>query len=837
MKSRRDREISARKISLRRISPSRRVSSPRAMVTLGAPRASSCLPDDRTVRLTAFRAINNLEDVSRNHVHENQGPAAGPVSKEQIPLRLLADDATSADQVALSVSEVLAGKVITTDARSFCQREASLDKDWVWVINSGTRAVSQEDAYVRNQLLAARIWLGENNLPFLQVDSRLRGIGNALRGLYELLDFAFLLFVPAEPELGRLVQNGTYYHVEDGRLTPFHQSLLAKSGERPFETSDLRDFIAGELGIAKEKVFSISDQVVSRGPEAVVESIRGLQQQGKFVVIPDMSTAEHFEAVISAKKTLGREKILLAGSRAFLRSFFASFAAGRAGTQRTMLLSQAVDRQKKGAPLAVVCSLEPAMQSQIEYAQGALGPNLVTVAFDSCVMLRDDQKIRVEMDRVQRLVRQSLKAMRPVLLQPSRVQARTDSAIQQKLLDAISQVVADQELHRHVTALFVSGGQTAETIRNALGIAAVEIQGAFQESIPWGRSREGPYKDIPFVTKGGRLGHEEVLFEFFEQGHPLPRANILPVVTPLTSGREIDEAGIEKLIHHLVGLGTTDIFAVGNAGEFRFLANEKRLQALEIFARKAQGKLRVFAGVTGDNAAETRSNYEAAGRLGVFAAVIMPLCFLKGSEEIGPFIESLGSIRPALPLVLYNNPERTRGRNISFEAVEALGFPVMAIKDSSGDLDRLDRYVRALPVYEGQQRQFLEGYLHGARGTVGIIGHVSPLPNEFFAPATTAARREEIARGINDLSKRVKQGGAEVAAYKFLLSLMGVMGDTVASNEPARDLTGAQRELIRASNTELMAAGPGQVASSRRVGDCGPRPHIGPGDGAGKLIS
>ena len=79
------------------------------------------------------------------------------------------------------------------------------------------------------------------------------------------------------------------------------------------------------------------------------------------------------------------------------------------------------------------------------------------------------------------------------------------------------------------------------------------------------------------------------------------------------------------------------------------------------------------------------------------------------------------------------------------------------------------------------------------------------MPNDFFAPQTTAARREEIAGQINVLSKEVKQGGAEVAAYKFVLSLMGVMGDTVASNEAARELTAEQRDLIRVHNAELIA--------------------------------
>jgi len=641
----------------------------------------------------------------------------------------------------------------------------------------------------------------------VQIDSRLRGIGNALWGLYEALDFDCLLLVPAEPELGRLVRGGVFYHVEDGRLTPFHQSVLAGSAECAVRTSDLREWTTQELGSGREQVILIDEEQVARGSSAVVDCVRGLKGRGKCVVIPDVGAQEHFELLIAAAKELRQAKVLLAASRTFLRDYFVSLAAGMGGRAPRMPLTQAVDRRKRGAPLAVVCSQEPAMNAQMEYARRALGPNLVTVEFDSSVLQTGGKEIGREIERVQTLVFRSLRAMRPVLLHSSRGPLATASTADQHLLAAICKVLGGAKLHRHLTALFISGGQTAETLKQALGIAAVEIRGAFQESVPWGVPLEGDFSQVPLVTKGGRMGSESVLFEFFEQGHPLPRANIVPVVTPLTRGKEIDEAGIERFINHLARLGTTDIFAVGNAGEFRFLTNQQRLSALEIFARKARGKLRVFAGVTGDNAEETRRNYEVASGLGVYAAVIMPLYFLGSSEEIVPFVESLGATGAALPLVLYNNPERTRGENISFEAVEALEFPVVALKDSSVDLDRLDRYLGGLPVYEGQQRQFLEGYLHGARGAVGIIGHISSLPNEFFAPTTTGARREEIAREINDLSKTAKQGGAEVAAYKYVLSLMGVMGDTVASTEPDRELTPAQRELIRRANVGLLPKG------------------------------
>jgi len=725
----------------------------------------------------------------------------------------LADDATSADQVALSVCESLSLKVVTLDARSLSQRRLPEDEAAVWIINSGTRALSSEEAYLRGQQLAVGMFSKGTNLPLVQIDSRLRGVRNALRGLYESLDFAVLLFVPAEPALGRLVQNGIYYHLDDTRPTPFHQSRLASSAERPLKTSDLREIVADELGIACEKVFSLDDQVMSRGPDAFADLIRGFERQGKSVVIPDVYNLEHFETVNAALKKLVSEKVLVAGSRTYLRSFLASFAGDRMGTMQTTSLAQTIDRRRKGAPLAIICSRESATNLQVEYAQRGLGPNLITVGFDSGVILAEERKIQCEVERAQQLVLRSLKAMRPVLVLPSGLESGAPPAVQQRHLTAISEVIASHPLLRHVTSLFVSGGQTAETVRNILGVSAVEIKGAFQESIPWGLPLEGPLKRTPLVTKGGRMGSQDVLFHFFEQGHPLPRANILPVVTPLTASGDIDEAGIERLILHLARLGTTDVFPVGNAGEFRFLENASRLKALEIFARQAKGTLRVFAGVTGDSAEETMRNYEAASGLGVFAAVVMPLFFLTNSEKIVPFVKSLAAIQSGLPLVLYNNPGRTRGQNISFEAVEAVGFPVIALKDSSGDLERLDQYLSALPVYQGQQRQFLEGYLHGARGTVGIIGHVSSLPNEFFAPGTSASRREEIARSINELSQRLKQGGAEVAAYKFLLSLMGVMGETVASNEPIRCLTAAQKELIRANNSDLISCCSGAQAA------------------------
>jgi 4-hydroxy-tetrahydrodipicolinate synthase len=717
------------------------------------------------------------------------------------PQWLLADDATAADQLALTVRETLAAPVFTLDAATPAGADR-LPPDAVRVLNTGTRALTPEAARARLAQLTA-LWRDAGApLPVVQVDSRLRGLGNALRGLLEGLQFDALVFVPAEPELGRLVREGVAYHAEGGRWTLFHESALAGPG---LCTSALREWLAAELGLPAERIRSVPETVVERGPDALALEIERLCTGEKPVVVPDVTRAEHFARISAALGRMRSRRILLAGSRTFLRAHFAALSGGTAARATDAGLETFVDTRRRAAPLAVVASTETAMLAQCTGAQRALGPNLVVVPFDAACARDRDAARAAEAARVRDVVRAALRAMRPVLLRATDTPAPGGLEEQQRLLDALAAAVADPALMRAVSALFVSGGQTAETLRRALGVGAVEIRGAMEPGVPWGVARGGVADGLPWVSKGGRLGSEPVLTRFFEQTHPWPRANILPVVTPLTPERQIDGEGIERLLEHLLRLGTTDIFAVGNAGEFRFLKPAQRREALERFIRAARGRLRVFGGITGDTPEETRALYEAAAQWGARAAVAMPLHFLNRSEDVPAWVAGLRETGANLPLILYNNPARTRGENLAFEIVETLEFPVVAIKDSSGDPARLARYAASFPVYQGQQRQLWEGWLQGARGAVAILGHVSPLPNEFFAPGTPPERRETIAREINDLSQRVKQGAPEVAAYKFVLSLAGIIGDTVASDDPTRQLTPAQREQIQRSTTELVA--------------------------------
>ncbi len=714
---------------------------------------------------------------------------------------MLADDATAADQLALSVHETLGPPVFTLDLAALEQPE-SLPATGLRVLNAATRALPLETARRRMAQLAALWQSADALLPIVQVDSRLRGVGQVLKGLFETLVCDALLFVPAEPELGRLVRQGTAWQVEGDRWKPLNPA--AADAGAPANAS-LRDLLSAELGISPEKIHSVAETVLAGGAQALQQELERLAT-AKNVIVPNVTSAEQFQRISAAVAEIGTRRILLAGSRTFLRAHLARLAGDQRAVSARSELSEVIDPRRRAAPLAVVASTEATMPEQCAFARRALGPNLVEITFDPLCIRSGEGALAAETARVIGVAHRALRAMRPVLLQVAATPRLEEPHEQQRLLEALAATVANASVSGHVSGLFVAGGQTAETLRRALGTSVLEIRGALETGVPWGVAQRGAATGLPWVTKGGRLGSPRVLAEFFEQAHPWPRSNILPVLTPLTADKRLDAVGLERLLEHLLRLGTTDLFVVGNAGEFRFLSPAGRREALEMFIRAARGRFRIFAGVTGQTADESRRLYEAAAQLGARAAVVMPLYFLESSAEIPDWIESLRDSGANLPLILYNNPERTRGQNIAFEIVEALTFPVVAIKDSSGDPARLARYAENFPVYQGQQRQLWEGWLRGARGAVAIIGHVSALPNEFFALRTAPERREAIARRINELSRQIKQDAPEVAAYKFVLSLAGIIGETVAADEPARQLTPEQRERIRQNTVELVAA-------------------------------
>src|SRR5207248_383817 len=86
----------------------------------------------------------------------------------------------------------------------------------------------------------------------------------------------------------------------------------------------------------------------------------------------------------------------------------------------------------------------------------------------------------------------------------------------------------------------------------------------------------------------------------------------------------------------------------------------------------------------------------------------------------------------ALPVVLYNNPATCGGVKIDVDSVAKLAeLPnILAIKDSSGDLQNTLEYIRVVPerfsVMMGRDTLIYSALEMGAKGAVPATGNIAP---------------------------------------------------------------------------------------------------------------
>ncbi|HMO35451.1 MAG TPA: 4-hydroxy-tetrahydrodipicolinate synthase [Gemmatales bacterium] len=208
---------------------------------------------------------------------------------------------------------------------------------------------------------------------------------------------------------------------------------------------------------------------------------------------------------------------------------------------------------------------------------------------------------------------------------------------------------------------------------------------------------------------------------------------IPPVVTPLQSNEDLDLPRFCWFLEHLLTQQVHALFVLGTNSEF-YAFDEAEKQSL-VATAVAQVRKRVPL-VVGTGAESTREVIrltrmaEKEGADGV--SVITPYYVQPSQEELFVHFRRIAD-STSLPVMLYNNPGPTGGVKIQPETVQRLVNScrnIVAIKDSSGDLQNLIDYVRLMPehvhVFQGRDTIILPSLFCGARGAVAASANVAP---------------------------------------------------------------------------------------------------------------
>jgi 4-hydroxy-tetrahydrodipicolinate synthase len=210
------------------------------------------------------------------------------------------------------------------------------------------------------------------------------------------------------------------------------------------------------------------------------------------------------------------------------------------------------------------------------------------------------------------------------------------------------------------------------------------------------------------------------------------RGIIPPLVTPMTPDEEVDYPRLRQLIDWQIGCAVHGIFVLGTTGECYALDADEKQKVVAAAVEQTNKRVPVFAGTGAETTREAIRHTQMAEREGADGvSVITPYFIMPSQAEIADHYRRVAE-NTSLPVILYSNPITCGGLKIDPETVAKLAGVknIVAIKDSSGDLQNLIEIIRLVPagfsVLQGRDTLIAPGLMFGAKGAVPSSCNIAP---------------------------------------------------------------------------------------------------------------
>jgi 4-hydroxy-tetrahydrodipicolinate synthase len=207
---------------------------------------------------------------------------------------------------------------------------------------------------------------------------------------------------------------------------------------------------------------------------------------------------------------------------------------------------------------------------------------------------------------------------------------------------------------------------------------------------------------------------------------------IPPVATPMQANEELDLPRLRWFLDHLIAEGVHGIFVLGTNSEFYALDEREKQEVIATAVAHVNHRVPVYAGTGAETTREAVRLTKLAEREGADGvSVITPYFISPTQQEIYDHYRRIAE-STRLPVVLYNNPGTCGGVKIDVDTVARLAeIPnILAMKDSSGDLQNTNECIRAVPprfaVLMGRDTLIYPSLIFGARGAVPATGNIAP---------------------------------------------------------------------------------------------------------------
>lgn len=404
------------------------------------------------------------------------------------PVLVIADDFTGANDAGSGLARAGARVHVLFDS----QTPHDADAADVLVISTDSRAVSAADAAERTcQAVRQHQAMAQDGWLFKKMDSTLRGNpGAEITAALQASGKALALIVPAVPKLGRTTRNGEVW-INQQRLT---DTEFASDPKTPVTSSHVLTRLQMQSDLPGE-VIDLATLRSGKLAQVLAEK-RGL-------VVIDIEQDADLTLLMQAAATL-KTRPLLAGASG-LGDALGEYLAGRPARP----------------VLAIVGSMSAIAQQQID----RLASQRAICIIDIDIRQLFAQPAWPQASVWQQAMQQALRAGRHCVVRTTQHAGQRheiDALCQQHQLsrqmlgEQICQFLAQLTkavCHVHPPAgLYLSGGDVAIAVAQALGASGFQIQGLVAGCVPHGVLLNSDLH-LPVMTKAGGFGDENTLVE------------------------------------------------------------------------------------------------------------------------------------------------------------------------------------------------------------------------------------------------------------------------------------------------------------------------------------
>ena len=272
----------------------------------------------------------------------------------------------------------------------------------------------------------------------------------------------------------------------------------------------------------------------------------------------------------------------------------------------------------------------------------------------------------------------------------------------------------------------------------------------------------------------------------------------VPLVIPVL-GKEISTKELVQIVEKTRETGIKGEFYLSETGEFRFLSEKQKYDLVDFVSTIRQKDVQVIVGTTFDSVRTTVkfTQYAQAKRFDAFVLVPQYQTGMPPIEFVRCVLD-----HSDMPLVIYNNPWISNGRNFDTGdlavLVDQYGERIKGVKDSSADLDCFkqlawvrDNIATWLMVYQGSEEALIanpEFHMENADGIVSGTANFSPRLIKRVWRKIKGGHFDELAidnKILEEYHESYKRAGSSVPVIKHHLYSAGlIMSPDVMPSNP-----------------------------------------------------